>query len=402
MLAELLSEFGYDSITDLLSETRALPSQSHIKDLNGDNAANVLDAQYLLQFVNGMRIYENRYSDLDVTDDYVVNDSDAFSYLQYVAHYMSQQLPAPFSSSNGPYGSSDSFEFRSYVKCDYPSLTTITYILDDSNLLTNVNGNISLLEQDTVTTQTETVVQANNRDGNNPTSDTDMWSINYDSRMVRVGETINGVFTPQSTGFIIGEHLIATASHCVCNIHPGYSLFNPYRSVTAYLYTVEDDSIVSTPYELTVTSVHVPLNFVQSLNASFYEYGLIEVEEDLSDFGCFNLGIITDYAPTSSDGQDEDLLLLRLQQFQNPNAPLYTEEQKKYPLLVDGWLRGIGLQQISMGSSTSQGSSGSVIYLHDNNTAVGIIWGTNQSATRITRPLLQFYLNNQYITDYDT
>ena len=122
VLAELLSEFGYDSITDLLSETRALPSQSHIKDLNGDNAANVLDAQYLLQFVNGMRIYENRYSDLDVTDDYVVNDSDAFSYLQYVAHYMSQQLPAPFSSSNGPYGSSDSFEFRSYVKCDYPSL----------------------------------------------------------------------------------------------------------------------------------------------------------------------------------------------------------------------------------------------------------------------------------------
>ena len=94
------------------------------------------------------------------------------------------------------------------------------------------------------------------------------------------------------TGFVVDEHTIATAAHCIYGktINTIYLFANNNNKPTL---TLKDSSIVE---------YHIPSAYVNCVNSgisgiiesSDYDYALITVKEDLSDYMCFNLGTVTD------------------------------------------------------------------------------------------------------------
>lgn len=107
-----------------------------------------------------------------------------------------------------------------------------------------------------------------------------------------------GYYLYSGTGFIIGDHEIMTAAHLVYSKDAengkyfGYSIqvtipdSNPYTSQST---------------ELEVVSVHVPQNYIDhengllpSNNTPDYDYAILTVSEDLSQYGRYILGMGTD------------------------------------------------------------------------------------------------------------
>lgn len=101
----------------------------------------------------------------------------------------------------------------------------------------------------------------------------------YDTSVVRL--SIGG------TGFIIGNHVIATAGHCVYSQED-----DEFINFTIDIVDT-DNSVIETIYP---RYVHVNQTFAQSNSYSpNYDYALIYVTEDLSSYGSFKMG-----APLSS------------------------------------------------------------------------------------------------------
>lgn len=98
----------------------------------------------------------------------------------------------------------------------------------------------------------------------------------YDTSVVRL--SVGG------TGFIIGKHTIVTAGHCV---YSGGEFLNFTIDIVG-----NDNSVIKT---ITPRYVHVPKDFADSTSYSIkYDYALIYIEEDLSAYGMFNMGICLD------------------------------------------------------------------------------------------------------------
>lgn len=93
-----------------------------------------------------------------------------------------------------------------------------------------------------------------------------------------------------ASGFVVGKHTIATAAHCVYYYRTGES-----KSITEVLLfdTSGNVSLRATPVEY-----HVPTKFTSAVSDGTYhaisDYALITVEEDLSAYMCFDLGVPTD------------------------------------------------------------------------------------------------------------
>lgn len=93
--------------------------------------------------------------------------------------------------------------------------------------------------------------------------------------IVRVGD---------ATGFIVGDHQIATAAHCVYDSDcVNTNKISPSIDVETY-----DRSGLPTGTKLTVAEIHMP-EYYTSGNLLF-DYALITVVEDLSDYVHFNIG----------------------------------------------------------------------------------------------------------------
>lgn len=93
----------------------------------------------------------------------------------------------------------------------------------------------------------------------------------YDTAVVRI-EEIHG------TGFIVGNHVIATAAHCVYN-NSGF-LVNNISIVDS------DNNVIDT---IQPKYIHIPEMYGRVRNIN-YDYALIYVEENLSEYGMFYLG----------------------------------------------------------------------------------------------------------------
>ena len=97
------------------------------------------------------------------------------------------------------------------------------------------------------------------------------------------------------TGFIVGPHIIATAAHVVYNVETG-----AFTNGMVYI-TDQSGNIITTiaPYQ-----IHVPVLYATS---SLYDYGrtmadyaLIYVNDSLTNYGIFKLGIPNDSLLNSS------------------------------------------------------------------------------------------------------
>lgn len=169
------------------------------------------------------------------------------------------------------------------------------------------------------------------------------------------------------TGFIIGDHTIATAAHCV------------YRTTGQTQYIISDPSIITytdegTPEtitkngqeiynELKVTEIHIPYKYHEELQipreltySAYTDYALLTVEEDLSDYVHFELGI--PYGMNSNEFNQIELYTTGIPKFINGNRNflVYTAKGAEHPY------KDSTAKQIYHTCDLTDGQSGSPIY----------------------------------------
>lgn len=132
------------------------------------------------------------------------------------------------------------------------------------------------------------------------------------------------------TGFIISDHVIVTAAHCLYNCKE-----DQFINVTIDI--VGDDN--RTIKNISPHYAHVTKKFADLSNEydEQYDYGLIYVDEDLSDYGEFGMGICLD------------------SYIENSGKVIVSGFPVEYP---DGYVGGYGLRFKSEGNITGSNNNG--------------------------------------------
>lgn len=234
----------------------------------------------------------------------------------------------------------------------------------------------------------------------------------------------------RGTGFVVGEHVIATAAHVIRDSYIDNILLFEGSA---------DDYIQLTPVEY-----HLPKKYYEEYQkwetseddakkeaereSRCRDYALITVKEDLSDYMCFNLGVATDaaiennmevtvtgfpstvYTPFNfvNDKKTNNMytgtgILLDMSEYMSN----YLEEYKQTSYIED--FKYIKNKDLIFCYDTyaSAGNSGGPVYAtesYDGNvyyTVVGINVAGGGSGcrmgVRMTTDLLHFYMNNSYL-----
>lgn len=217
------------------------------------------------------------------------------------------------------------------------------------------------------------------------------------------------------SGFIVDDHTIATAAHCVYGD-------NGLVSINEILLFDNDDNIVQ---RITPNEIHIPTewynftsgpkNFQNVLAELFhwtYDYALITVQDSLSDYMHYNLGVTLDSFYPSNSGapanrqlkiigypQDSNNQFTNTTEIEYGTALYYTNNSYYNPYNA----------LVYYSNQTVGGYSGSPVYYTENyngknyNTVIAIhtsgpyLAPSACSGVKITDDLLTFYLNNPYI-----
>jgi glutamyl endopeptidase len=190
------------------------------------------------------------------------------------------------------------------------------------------------------------------------------------------------------TGFVIGEHTILTAAHCVYNKEEQTAK----TGLKLYLYdngSYDNASVTATPVQ-----IHIPGEYVENSTRD-YDYAIITVKEDLSDYMSFNLGVARSIAvgktvKVTGRGGSGD------------------EDSGVNKDLIDVMSTGSGTiatftnYRVNYTVDTIGGDSGAPVYYTKDgvNTVIGIHrgqYGSNNTGVRITTDILQFAYNNSHI-----
>ena len=211
----------------------------------------------------------------------------------------------------------------------------------------------------------------------------------YDTAVVR----IDGV---GGTGFIVDDHIIATAAHCV------YS-FSDKKFIDISITIIDKyNNVIKTIYP---KYAHINKNFIDR-RLSTYDYALIYVDEDLSDYGKIYLGVAMD------------------SYIDKEGAVSVSGFPQEYPDGYQGLDWGIRFkssgnilseykhpQLLRHNVDTTYGDSGGPVYvengiilngkLEDYRTAIAIDVSHNNSyntGVKITPEIFKFYMSNPYKT----
>jgi len=232
-------------------------------DVNGDGSVTIIDVTYHQQFLNGRYKSSNDHMTqrLDVNCDGVIDieDRETISYIT-LGEITSDNVA--YNTIDGDITSSYS---RAYKVYDAQSGSFIeNYTLAASNQLPD-SSVYSIVGTDTR-------------------------QVDYSkSGVVYLKMNCNGKETC-GTGFVVGEHTILTAAHCV------FDTYNNNIPVSNVRYTLFNANGISAMSSVPAVSYHVPQEYV-NYTLPFYEeeidgdYALITTSEDLSDYMCFDLGI---------------------------------------------------------------------------------------------------------------
>lgn len=198
----------------------------------------------------------------------------------------------------------------------------------------------------------------------------------------------------RGTGFVVNAHTIATAAHCVFKDGSAVKI-----NEILLFDSLGNNILTATPIEL-----HIPELFINPVDYySNYDYALITVQEDLSNFCHYNLGVATDSFLSSSSEISLTGFPGELNNNNTGDNTMYTGTGN-----VSG---GTNMRLYYTADSTG-GNSGGPVYITESRnektffTVVAIHtagfgedWDAEQqlnSGVRLTTDHLQFYLNNDY------
>lgn len=351
--------------------TNAYASTGLLGDVNGDGYITAVDASILTQYLRGNCEITNSGS-ADTNRDLVISKEDIRMLNKHIAGtVILPNVNHDITVSN--------MGIRRYFAYNYATNDIESYSLTVRSVTTFASG----------------------------TEDEDDRVRDTDTSVVQI--------TPSGgTGFIVGDHVIATAAHCV------------YSHSTSDF--VEDIEIVvrGVPYgsgsaeidRFTAVETHVPATFIEATNTDvreMYDYALIYVEEDLSQYGIFDLGVPSD--EFMSTEASVTLSGFPSETASNPSAQNQGLYKDTGVVLDIGELANDLLDyQLITNAYASGGDSGGPIYMTttiddiEYRTVIGVFTSVgnmdydNDDAaehvsygTRITSALLRFYCNNEYI-----
>ncbi len=330
-------------------------------DVDSSGKVDIGDVITLQNYLAGKIATSNinmKYADVDKNVVIDVNDS------KIILDYLIKKVTSLPYSESGSMHECNTYSFledetRSYVKYDCATGKTTTYSLPKNSTSSTRSGSDDRVIDSSANAQC----------------------------IVRL-EYPNG---SSGSGFIIDDHIIATAGHCVC---AGTSFLSP----TIQIYDAGGTNKIKeyTPSELHIpTSIYNDLEYVYKAST---DYGLIYVKEDLSAYGKMSLGTVSEMFHTT--GQ--------------------TVNVSGYP----GTVHGVGNnkdryygtgkvevyyskpEQLKYTAYMSRGDSGGPVYIEYTlkgetfRSAIAINTSSSSSGfygTKITQPLLRFYYNNPNI-----
>ncbi|MCM1006500.1 MAG: trypsin-like peptidase domain-containing protein [Ruminococcus flavefaciens] len=355
-------------------------------DPSGDGKIDMSDAVAVMQYLSGAITPEN-VDKLDFDNNGVVTPMDAYKIQAYKLELLEKEKPL------GVYGSPKAETFvadetsRSYLVYNaqtksYMRRYSLSVSAEYPNQHSNPNNEIS----------TYSVMPDDDREVD--------WSKSGTVKLM----------TPygyNGTGFVVNPHVIATCAHCV------------YRGDDKTLYNISNiklfDNEGNVSLNATPKEIHIPAKYYDSANYEpHYDYALITVQEDLSDYMCYDLGVALD-----SSFADES---------KRNNLPIYITGFAQESNVggnsnsINNLITGIGKlyakdkiensnilpYQIVSDTAMSNGDSGGPVYItesysdkYGNNAEYNTVIGINSSgawrysaATRITTDLLVFYKQN--------
>lgn len=246
-------------------------------DVNRDGVVNVADVTALSSYLKG-KYYAPNYSQFDVNHSLTVDYADVLcisakvtggSYSSsYYSRATKKNVPYPTTSGFIPDSAASLTTSRTYMRYSYATNKQLTnYTLTPSTKALTASS-VSPME----------VVG------------------NEDSRYLATGAENNGIVKLScsvggSTGFIVGDHQIATAAHCVYD--KDNSKWGTSMKVTLYNTNGTISTTTFTPVE-----THIP-SLYKTSSDSTYDYALITVKENLSKYTHFDLG--SSYNVTASN-----------------------------------------------------------------------------------------------------
>lgn len=357
------------------------------RDPNGDGIISLTDSVLIYQYLAGNALPSDLTS-LDIDQNGIISVADAHKKEAYDAGYTSI---LPEANANDP------------IIPGYAS--SVTYLRHDCSSSSHTSYSTY-----TVNAPSITLNQA--PDEINTIIDHNDMQRDLDTAVVRINITSVG----SGSGFIVGPHTIATAAHCV---YSGTQFYDMSISVVD-----TDHSILTT---VTPDYLHIPYFYYTASNpytydAMCYDYALIYVSEDLSQYGTLKLGVALDqYIEDEGDvyvsgfpgtngypsGFSQDFEGMRFYAPGNVTDGSGDNTVSQIPF-VD--------RVLFYDADTYGGDSGGPVYVLDSypsgNTTVsekiviGIhtngfnatnnIWGFNKG-TRVNEELLRFYYQNTHL-----
>ena len=231
----------------------------------------------------------------------------------------------------------------------------------------------------------------------NNTPDSTNSVIGYDSRVI--DWTKSGVVKIMctggagylGTGFVVDSHTIATAAHCVVNDDASSG-----KSISS-IYLFNSNGTVS--LQATPIETHVPVKYFDNslFDNSLNDYALITVEEDLSSYLCFDLGVALDYSVPIS------LTATGFPQYVDTSSSCVNDATTHNMYSGTGTVQSISTLQIHYNADTSDGNSGCPIFVTESengtvkHTVIAIHRGGNNFGTRINAEIIRFFYQNPNI-----
>lgn len=226
------------------------------------------------------------------------------------------------------------------------------------------------------------------------------------------------VWTTTGTGFIVDDHIIATAAHCVYD-HG----FEPIMDIKIYS---EDGSKLLT--QVSAAEIHVPNAYIHYSNshepkenklAREYDYALIYTIQDLSEYGVLPLAVPTDNFMTSNANVNISGYpgATTSNPYADGNTRLHSNgnvmDIREHNIIDPDNMLSFE-RQIMCSTYSSDGNSGGPMYIATRclgkyyKTAIGIETGgiartdyRRSYGVRVTSDLLLFYYNNPNIGLYE-
>ncbi len=238
-------------------------------DVNQDGTVNMVDTLAISKHLSGVVYYTDYYL-LDVNRSHTVDATD----LNYITKkLLSGITPSTCYIRQHPNAKMDVVEM--------PPVSS-TFVPDNAMNMTNDRWYVgySYLEDEPIEPYKLTATTESVSTAQNPRAIVN----GEDNRGVAHGYENTGIVLLNNgvTGFIVGDHQIATAAHCVYSIDTGYF-------ADEIIQTYDRSGALVAGETLTVAEIHIPQSYYNSPNSD-YDYALITVVEDLSDHVQFDIG----------------------------------------------------------------------------------------------------------------